>query len=215
MKKIVVVGTGFSGAIIARKIAEELDQHVIIVEKRAHIAGNMYDEVDEHGILVQKYGPHVLVTNRWCVIKYLMRFSKMFQHTVKEISVIDGKYIRLPFNFESVQQLVGFEQAEGLISKMRTCFAGRDRVPVLELVTCGDEDIASFGNMLFEKSYRTYCAKQWDIPIEQLDKTSILNRVPMAMSYDERYKSAALFRPVLQQKFPPQPPYTGRRRCGR
>lgn len=186
MNRIVVVGTGFSGAVIARKIAEELNRPVTVIEKRAHIAGNMYDEMDEHGILIQKYGPHVVVTNRWSVIEYLSQYSEMFKHTVKELSFIDGKYVRLPFNFESVQQLIGGKKAESLIAKLRAEFRGRDRVPVLELANHTDSDISDFGNLLFEKAYRTYCAKQWDIPVEKLDKT-IMNRVPMAMSYDERY----------------------------
>jgi len=186
VKNIVVVGTGFSGAVIARKIAEELDLPVKVIEKRRHIAGNMYDEMDENGILVQKYGPHVIVTNRWLVIEYLMQYSEMFKHIVKELSFIDGKYVRLPFNFETVQQLVGERHAENLIAKFRKEYCGRDRVPVLELVNNPDPDISAYGNLLFEKAYRPYCAKQWDVPVDSLDK-SIMDRVPMAMSYDERY----------------------------
>lgn len=207
MKNIVVVGTGFSGAVIARRIAEELSLPVTVLEKRGHIGGNMYDETDEHGILVQKYGPHVVVTNRWNVIEYLSRYGEMFKHTVKELSFIDGQYVRLPFNFESVQQLIGCDKAERLIAKLRKEYAGRDRVPVLELANSADEDIAAFGTLLFEKSYRTYCAKQWDVPVDSLDKT-IMDRVPMAMSYDERYMNkdfqympkdgfTALFRKML------------------
>ena len=186
MNKIVVVGTGFSGAILARKIAEELDLPVIVLEKRSHIAGNMYDEIDEHGILVQKYGPHVLVTNEWKVISYLSQYSRLFQHTVKELSYIDGQYIRLPFNFESVQQLLGYSRSEIVINKLRNTFPGIDRVPVGDLCASDDQDISEFGNLLFEKSYRTYCAKQWDVPTEKLDK-SIMGRSAFALSYDERY----------------------------
>ena len=163
MENIVVVGAGFSGAVIARSIAEDFDLPVTLVEKRNHIAGNMYDEKDEHGILVQRYGPHVVVTNRWNIIEYLSRFSEMYPFTVRELSYIDGKYIRLPFNFESVQQLIGCKKAEILIGKLRNRFAGRDRVPVLDLAQDKDEDISYFGTLLFEKSYRTYCAKQWDV----------------------------------------------------
>lgn len=186
MGKIVVVGTGFSGAILAREIAERLKRPVTVLEKRPHIAGNMYDEMDEHDILVQRYGPHVLVTDEWKVIEYLSRFSEMFPHTVKELSYMDGQYIRLPFNFESIQQMIGYKKAEVVINKLRKSFPGRDRVPVLELCDCEDKDISSYGNLLFEKSFRTYCAKQWDIPTEKLDKT-IMNRSAMALSYDERY----------------------------
>ena len=186
MGKVVVVGSGFSGAVLAREIAEKLNKKVLVIEKRPQIAGNMYDELDEHGIRIQKYGPHVLVTNAWKVISYLSRFSEMVKHVVKEISIIDGQYVRLPFNFESVQQMVGFERSEVVINKMRKLFPGRDRVPVQELCCCDDADVRDFANLLFEKSFRTYCAKQWGIDPEKLDST-IMGRSAFAMGYDERY----------------------------
>lgn len=186
MGKIVVVGSGFSGAVIAREIAEKLDKPVIVLEKRSHIAGNMYDELDEHGILVQKYGPHVLVTDEWKVIDYLSNFADMMQYTVKELSYMDGKYVRLPFNFESIQQMIGYPAAEKVIRKLRSAFYGRDRVPIQELCSNEDKAISEFGNLLFEKAFRTYCAKQWDIDPAKLD-ISIMGRSAIAMGYDERY----------------------------
>ena len=186
MKRIIVVGTGFSGSVIARKIAEELNQPVQVIESRPHIAGNMYDEIDEHGILIQRYGPHIVCTNHWKVIDYLSQYATMVPYTVKMRSFIDEKFVRLPFNFETVQQLLGGEKSERVIALLRNNFLGRDRVPVLELVEHENEEIAKFGNLLFDKAYKTYCAKQWDTPVELLDKT-IMGRVPMAMNYDERY----------------------------
>ncbi len=186
MGKIVVVGTGFSGAVIARKLAEECNKSVTVVEKRSHIGGNMYDEKDEHNIMVQKYGPHVLVTNEWSIVKYLAQYAKLQKYTVKELSFMDDTYVRLPFNFESVQQMIGCEKAEIVINKLRKDFKGRDRVPIGELTKSKEKEIADFANLLFEKSYKTYCAKQWGVSTDLLDK-SIMDRVPMAMNYDERY----------------------------
>ena len=186
MEKIIVVGSGFSGSILARKIAEELKREVIILEKRSHIGGNMYDEYNELGILVQVYGPHFLNTNNFAVIKFLQQYGELFPHNTKLLSFIDGKYVRLPFNFTTVQQLVGAEHAEPLLAKLRQEFYGRDRVPVLELVEHSDNDISAYGTLLFEKAYRTYTSKMWGIEPEQIDKY-VLDRVPMAMGYDERY----------------------------
>ena len=73
-----------------------------------------------------------------------------------------------------------------MLAKLRQEFYGRDRVPVLELVEHQDNDISAYGRLLFEKAYRTYTFKMWGIEPEQIDK-SVLDRVPMAMSYDERY----------------------------
>ena len=186
MGEIIVVGTGFSGGILARKLAEECGRKVTIIEKRPHIGGNMYDEYDEHGILIQKYGPHFLNTNKYFIIEFLEQYAELFPHDTKLLSFIDGNYVRLPFNFRTLQQLVGAKKSEALLAKMREKFAGRDRVPIFELVDSDDDDVREYGNLLFEKAYRTYTAKQWGLDPEDIDR-SVLDRVPMAMNFDERY----------------------------
>lgn len=186
MGEIIVVGSGFSGSILARKLAEECGRKVTIIEKRPHIGGNMYDEYDEHGILIQKYGPHFLNTNKYFIIEFLEQYAELFPHDTKLLSFIDGNYVRLPFNFRTLQQLVGAKKSEALLAKMREKFAGRDRVPIFELVDSDDDDVREYGNLLFEKAYRTYTAKQWGLDPEDIDR-SVLDRVPMAMNFDERY----------------------------
>ncbi len=186
MDRIIIVGAGFSGSILARKIAEECGRRVEIIEKRPHIGGNMYDEYDKYGILIQRYGPHFLNTNKYWIIEYLSRYAKMFPHDTHLLSFIDGKYIQLPFNFRTMQQLVGAKKSEALLAKLRERFGRRDRVPIFELVESDDKDVRAYGNLLFEKAYRTYTAKQWGLEPEQIDR-SVLERVPMAMSFDARY----------------------------
>lgn len=185
MEKIVVVGAGFSGSIIARKIAE-MGYKVTIIERRDHIGGNAYDEYDENGILIQRYGPHFINTNNYKVIEFLEQYGELIPYDVRLLSYIDGNYVRLPFNFRTLQQLVGAKNSESLLAKMRQEFAGRDRVPIFELINSQDGDIRGYGELLFEKAYRTYTAKQWGIPPESIDK-SVIERVPMAMNFDERY----------------------------
>ena len=186
MGKIIVVGTGFSGSILAREIAEKLNKEVLVLERRDHIAGNMYDEYDDYGILIQRYGPHFLNTNKYFIIDYLKKFAELVPHDTKLLSFIDGKYVQLPFNFKTLKQLVGDEYAEKLLAKMRKYFAGRDRVPIFELMECEDEDIRNYADLLFEKAYKTYVAKQWGLAPKDIDK-SVIERTPMAMNYDERY----------------------------
>ncbi len=183
---VIVVGAGFSGAVLAREIAENTPHPVTVIERRPHIAGNMYDERDEHGILVQRYGPHFLNTDHYEVISYLARFADLFPHVTKLLSVIDGVPVRLPFNFQTVQELLGAQNSAPVLAALRSAFPGRDRVPVLELVDCADPLVSRFGKLLFEKAYRTYVSKMWDIPVEKIDKY-VLDRVPFCMGYDERY----------------------------
>ena len=82
MKKydVIVIGTGFSGSVIARKLVDNLDKKVLVLEKRNHIAGNMYDEVDKNGIRVQQYGPHTFITDingQWILLKSMQHGSHM------------------------------------------------------------------------------------------------------------------------------------------
>lgn len=185
MKNVIIVGCGGSGAVIARKIAEELDIPVKIVERRPHIAGNMYDERDEHGFLIQKYGPHHFYTNDYKIFHFFEQYGDFFTHYYKSKNCIDGKYVTMPFNFLTVQEMLGREAAEVTINKMRKAFPGQERVPIIDVAEYPDEDISSFGNMLFEKAFRTYIAKMWDTPVEKIDRY-VLERRSMAMSYDER-----------------------------
>ena len=148
----------------------------------------MYDEIDEHGILVQRYGPHFLFTDHYRIIEFLERFAALFPFDPKLLSYIDGQYVCLPFNLKTVQQLLGAKEAEGLIGKLRKNFPIYDRVPIYSLISHKDEEIRKFGNLLFEKAFRTYTAKMWGLEPEQIEK-SVLERVPIAINYDERYQN--------------------------
>jgi len=185
MKNIIVVGCGWSGTLLAWKMAEDMDLSVKVIERRNHIAGNMYDEYDEHGFLIQKYGPHHFYTNNYNIYHLVEQFGEFFPHYCKSHNFIDGKYVSMPFNFYTLQELVGREHAAVLIPKLREEYKGRDRVPVFELLQSEDKDIAAYGNLLFDKSFRPYIAKMWDVPVDKID-SYVLGRRAMAMSYDER-----------------------------
>ena len=67
-----IVGAGFSGSVLAERIASRHNKKVLIVDKRNHIGGNAYDDYNEHGILVHRYGPHWFIpTIKRCLITYL------------------------------------------------------------------------------------------------------------------------------------------------
>ena len=106
--KYLVVGAGFSGAVVARELAEA--GHVVsVIEARDHVAGNAYDYIDDHGIRVHKYGPHLFHTNNKKVYNYLGRFTKWvpYQHKVKAL-LGDGRFVTLPVN-KQTRDIVGEE----------------------------------------------------------------------------------------------------------
>jgi UDP-galactopyranose mutase len=105
---ILIVGAGFSGAVIARELAEE--GHLIqIIDKREHIGGNAFDYINEHGIRIHKYGPHLFHTNNKEVFDWLSRFTEWapYFHKVKAL-LKNGQYVTLPVNKET-KRIVGEE----------------------------------------------------------------------------------------------------------
>lgn len=108
MKNILIVGSGFSGSVIARELAMHGYQ-VTVIDKRDHIAGNCYDYVNEHGILIHKYGPHAFHTNNKQVVDWLLQFGTWFDFQLRVKAMLDdGTYVTLPVNLET-KQLVGEE----------------------------------------------------------------------------------------------------------
>lgn len=106
--KILVVGAGFSGAVIARELAEA-GHNVTVIDKRGHIAGNAFDFENDYGIRVHKYGPHLFHTNNETVFDYLSKFTTWipYEHKVKAM-LADGRYVTLPVNKETAE-IVGKE----------------------------------------------------------------------------------------------------------
>ena len=76
MFEYVVIGAGFSGAVVAREIATRLNKKVLLIEKRHHIGGNCYDYLNEHGIFVHKYGPHLFHTDNNEIVKLDNKFGR-------------------------------------------------------------------------------------------------------------------------------------------
>ena len=106
----VVVGSGFAGAVSARQLAEEGGLRVLVIEKRAHIAGNMYDEADEAGILVHRYGPHIFHTNDKRAFDYVRRFTEWRDYQHEVLADWYGTYMPVPFNKVSIRAAFGAER---------------------------------------------------------------------------------------------------------
>src|SRR5918998_2269133 len=102
-----IVGAGFAGSVIAERLAEDLNQKVIIVDRRPHVGGNAYDCYDDHGVLIHKYGPHIFHTNSSDVFEYLSRFTEWrnYQHHVQ--ASVDGQLVPMPINLNTINQLYG------------------------------------------------------------------------------------------------------------
>lgn len=180
---VIIVGAGFAGSVLARNFAED-GKKVLILEKRDHIGGNMYEKERENGVRVHLYGPHIFHTDYKEVFEYLKQFAGFYFYEHRVIGYIDGKYVPIPFNFKSLEILFDEEEANQIKEKLLSHY--ENKVSILDLLQSDDPQIKKFGEYVYEKVFVHYTAKQWNIPIEQVD-TSVINRVPVILGYDDRY----------------------------
>lgn len=184
-KKALVVGCGLSGATAARLLAEK-GYKVTIWERRNHIGGNMYDYYDEYGIPVHKYGPHTFHTNDEEVYRFICKYGEWEEFHIKCGAVIDGITTPTPFNFTTIDQFYGKEEAEQLKQALKEEYPHRTTVTVLEVLNSENKLVKAYGEFLFKKDYSLYTAKQWGLDPKDIDP-SVLRRVPLRLGYEEGY----------------------------
>lgn len=181
-----IVGAGFTGATLAERIASQLDQRVLIVERRDHIGGNAYDSYNEHGVLIHNYGPHIFHTNKKKVWDYLSQFTTWQPYYHRVLGVIDGHKIPIPFNLNSLYSIFPPRYAETLESLLLKQYGFGVKVPILQLREAQHEELRKLANYIYQKVFYGYTLKQWGMKPEDLDP-SVTGRVPIYISRDNRY----------------------------
>jgi len=120
--KNIVVGAGFSGAVAAERIASKLNESVLVIDKKEHIAGNSYDYKDKNNIFIHKYGSHIFHTSNEKVWDYIKRFSDFNDYTHKVLASIDVIETIIPFNFNTLYDLFPQTTAKKLETKLLEIF---------------------------------------------------------------------------------------------
>ncbi|MEI6602405.1 MAG: UDP-galactopyranose mutase [Clostridia bacterium] len=185
MKDALIIGAGFAGATLARKLAEG-GYKVRMVETRANIAGNMFDYTDENGIIVQQFGPHIFHTNLTHVFDFLNTFAAFMPYEHKVVGSIDGKMIPIPFNLQSIDLIYDAEMADRLKTKLIDRYGLGKKIPITELKREQDPELHALADFIYHKVFRNYTMKQWGMLPEELDP-EVMTRVPVHISYDCRY----------------------------
>src|SRR5436309_8296565 len=88
-----IVGAGFAGSVLAERLATQMKQRVLLIDKRNHIGGNAYDHYDDEGVLIHKYGPHIFHTNSFEVFEYLSQFTEWRPYQHKVLASVDGQLV--------------------------------------------------------------------------------------------------------------------------
>ena len=181
----IIIGAGFSGAVLAERLAAA-GNSVLVGERRRTIGGNCHDERDAHGILVHTYGPHLFHTDDEGVWSYLSRFTRWqpYQHHVR--AVIDGCAVPLPFSLDTLHDLFPATLADRLEQKLLARFDYNTKVPILELEKTPDPDLRRLADYVYEKIFLHYTMKQWGKKPEEIDG-AVTARVPVYIGRDQRY----------------------------
>jgi UDP-galactopyranose mutase len=178
-----VVGAGFAGSVIAERLASQLGAHVLVIDKRPHVAGNAYDHLDDAGVLIHQYGPHIFHTNSDEIVDYLSQFTAWRPYEHKVLAQVRGQLVPIPINRTTLNKLFGLdlqtdaEAAAYLASRAET---------VEEIKTSEDVVINAVGRELYELFFQGYTRKQWGIDPSGLDK-AVTARIPTRTNTDDRY----------------------------
>jgi UDP-galactopyranose mutase len=179
-----IVGAGLYGAVFAQE-AMRHGKRVLVVDKRPHIAGNVYTQEVE-GIQVHQYGAHIFHTNNRQVWDYVNQFAEFNRFTNSPVANYHGELYSLPFNMYTFNKMWGVvtpQEAAAKIEEQKKA-AGITDPKKLE-----EQAISLVGTDIYEKLVKGYTEKQWGRPCDQLP-AFIIKRLPVRLTFDNNYFNA-------------------------
>ncbi|MEL6253049.1 MAG: UDP-galactopyranose mutase [Bacteroidota bacterium] len=184
--KYIIVGSGFFGSVMAERIANDLKEKVLVVEKRNHIGGNCYSKRDpETEIEYHAYGTHIFHTSNEQVWKYINRFTEFNSYRHQVLSTYKNKVYQLPINLETINSfydlnLKPFEVDEFLAKEIEQSGVSEN------IDNFEDKAISMMGRPLYEAFFRGYTLKQWNKDPREMP-AAVLTRLPFRKNYNESY----------------------------
>ena len=192
-----IVGAGLFGSVFAHE-AKAAGKRVLVIDKRPHIAGNVYCR-DVEGIHVHEYGAHIFHTNNKEVWDYVNRFSEFNRFTNSPVANFRGELYSLPFNMYTFNKMWGVvtpKEAEARIEEQRKGYvaqkqAERGLAPdaPFEPENLEEQAISLIGVDIYEKLIKGYTEKQWGRSCTELP-SFIIRRLPVRLTFDNNYFNA-------------------------
>lgn len=177
-----IVGAGFAGCVLAERLSTQLNRKVLIVEKRNHVGGNAFDFYNDDGILVHKYGVHIFHTNAKMIYDYISKFTEWRKYEHKVLALVDNMLVPIPININTLNSLYGLDLSE---SEAKAFFKSKAS-PNKVIRNSEDVIVSKIGVELYEKFYKGYTKKMWDLYPAELD-ASVTSRIPIRTDKDDRY----------------------------
>ena len=177
-----IVGSGLFGATVANRLKND-GKKVLVIDKRDHIAGNVYTE-DVEGIHVHKYGAHIFHTDYKDVWDYVNSFVEFNRFTNSPIAYYKGKVYNMPFNMNTFAKLwndvVTPDDAKRHIEEEKKELNGKEPSNLEE------QAISLVGRTIYETLVKGYTEKQWNRKCTDLP-AFIIKRLPVRFTYDNNY----------------------------
>ena len=184
MYDYIIIGAGLYGSVFAQR-AKAVGKKVLVIDKRDHIAGNVYTE-KVAGIDVHKYGAHIFHTNNQEVWDYVNQFAAFNRFTNSPVANYKGQLFSLPFNMYTFNRMWGVvtpDEAAAKIAEQKAA-AGITEPKNLE-----EQAISLVGTDIYEKLIKGYTQKQWGRPCTELP-SFIIQRLPVRLTFDNNYFNA-------------------------
>lgn len=178
-----IVGAGLYGTVFAHE-AHKFGKRVLVIDKRGHIAGNVYTERIE-GINVHKYGAHIFHTNKRHVWEYVNQFAEFNRFTNSPVANYKGELYSMPFNMYTFNKMWGVvtpEEAAAKIASQRAEIQGEPK-------NLEEQAISLVGRDIYEKLVKGYTEKQWGRSCKDLP-AFIIKRLPVRLTFDNNYFNA-------------------------
>ena len=180
---VIIIGGGPVGCVMAERIASVLKLDCTIIEKRNHIAGNCYDELNSKGLLYHKYGPHYLRFKNKKTMNYLSKFTKWIPGEYIVKSSVDKKLYPFPINLDTLEMFFNckFKSKKDVLK-----FLKKKQIKIKKPKNFEEFVISRLGKDIYEKFYKNYTLKQWDIHPKKLAK-EIAGRLPIRFNRNPYY----------------------------
>jgi UDP-galactopyranose mutase len=180
---IAIVGAGFSGSVIAYKLAR-LGHRITVFESRSHVAGNCYTGRDtETGIMLHTYGPHIFHTNEDYIWKFVNSFDEFMPFINRVKAIASNQVYSMPINLHTINQFFGKtfspKEAKLFIEKQAKKY-------IAEPISFEEQALYFVGQEIYDAFFKGYTLKQWGIHPSKLP-ANILKRLPLRFNYNDNY----------------------------
>ena len=176
-----IVGSGLFGAIFAYE-ANKKGKKCLVIDKRPHIAGNIYTESIQ-GINVHKYGAHIFHTSDKEIWEYINQFAEFNRYTNSPIAIYKNELYNMPFNMNTFNKLWGVKTPAEAKAKIEE---EKAQAGIVEPKNLEEQAISLVGKTIYEKLVKGYTEKQWGKKATELP-AFIIKRLPVRFIYDNNY----------------------------